>query len=173
MCKQCSGGTDGYPAGVRLFTLALAAVAVLVAAPAAQASDESVFRAWTHENPTLAKLEKALGKNLKTWSNSGGRNGGPALERITKIRALISRREARVLEEVPSTSRGGSGKKNALASLRDYDAAMAKLRRAIRAGMDGKTKTASSYLDQYDALIERSQKYERRALDAFEAAGVT
>ena len=143
-----------------------------MAAPVAQASDESVFRAWTHENKTLAKLETALAKNLKTWSNSGGRNGEPALERITKIRALVARRRARVLEEDPSTGDGGSGKKNALASLRDYDAAMVKLRRAIRAGMDGETRTASSYLDRYDALIERSQKYERRALKAFEAAGV-
>ena len=157
---------------MRLSALLLIATALLVAAPIAQADDESVYRAWTDENTTLAKLEKTLGKNLKTWSNSNGANGGPALERITKIRALVARRKKAVTAEDASTGDGGSGRKNALASLRDYDAAMLKLRSAIHAGMDGRASTANSYIKQYRALIERSQKYERRALDAFEDAGV-
>src|SRR5688500_180720 len=113
---------------MRLLTLLLAAAVVLVVAAPAQADDESVFRAWTRENTTLAKLETALDKNLKSWSNSGLRKGGPALERISKIRALIARRRAAVIDEDPSTGDGGSGKKNALAALRDYNAAMLKLR---------------------------------------------
>ena len=156
----------------RTALLLVAVAALLAAAPAAQADDESVFRAWTHENQTLAKLESALAKDLKTWSSSGGRKGGPALERIAKIRKLIARRQDSVSAEDASTGAGGSGRKNALASLRDYYAAMVKLRRAIVAGMDGRSGTANSYVAQYDALIERSQKYERRALKAFEDAGV-
>jgi hypothetical protein len=157
---------------MRLSAFVIAAALLLVAAPVAQADDQSVFDAWTRENTTLAKLEKALGKNLKTWSSSNGSKGGPALERISKIRTVIARRRAAVTGEDPSTGDGGSGRKNALASLRDYDAAMVKLRSAINAGMDRKTKRAGSYLGQYDALIARSQKYEKRALDAFEAAGI-
>jgi hypothetical protein len=163
----------GYPARMRLLTLLLTAVVVLVVAAPALADDQSVFDAWTRENTTLAKHEKALGKNLKSWSDSGLRKGGPALERISKIRALIARRRAAVLDEDPSTGDGGSGRKNALAALRDYNAAMLKLRSAINAGMDGNGSRANSYLKQYDALIDRSQKYERRALAAFERAGVT
>ena len=158
---------------VRRTTLLLVAlVALLAAAPAAQADDASVFKEWTRENSTLAKLENTLAKNLKTWSNSGGKKGGPALERITKIRALIARRKAAVTDEDPSTGSGASGKKNALANLRDYDAGMLKLRSAINAGMDGKAKTANSYIKQYDALIARAKRYEERANDAFDAAGV-
>jgi hypothetical protein len=158
---------------MRLSVFLLIAIVFVVAVPAAQADDTSVFRAWTHENTTLAKLETALGKNLKTWSQSNGRKGGPALERIVKIRALLARRKKAVTEEEASTGDGGSGRKNALASLRDYDIAMVRLRSAVNAGMDGRAKTASSYVKQYQALIERSQKYERRALAAFERAGVT
>jgi hypothetical protein len=157
----------------RTALLLLALAALLAAAPAAQADDESVFDAWTRENATLAKLESALAKNLKTWSRSGGRNGGPALERISKIRRLVARRRAAVTDEEPSTGKGASGRKNALAALRDYDAAMVKLRSAINAGMDGNSRKASSYLGQYDELIARSRKYERRAFAAFEDAGVT
>jgi hypothetical protein len=157
----------------RTALLLLALAALLAAAPVAQADDESVFRAWTRENTTLAKLESALGKNLKTWSRSDGRNGGPALERIAKIRRLVARRRAAVTDEDASTGKGASGRKNALAALRDYDAAMVKLRNAINAGMDGNSRRASSYLGEYDALIARSQKYERRALAAFDDAGVT
>jgi hypothetical protein len=158
---------------MRLLTLLLTAAAVMLLAAPAQADDDSVYGAWTGENTTLAKLETALDKNLKTWSNSNLKKGGPALERISKIRALIARRRAAVLDEDPSTGDGGSGKKNALAALRDYNAAMLKLRSAVQAGMKGNAKSAKSYLSQYDALIKRSQKYERRAQAAFEAAGVT
>ena len=157
---------------MRLLTLLLAAALLLVVAAPAQADDESVFRAWTRENSTLAKLEIGLDKNLRSWSNSGLKKGAPALERISKIRALVARRRAAVIEEDPSTGDGGSGKKNALAAMRDYNSAMLKLRSAINAGMDGNSSSARSYLRQYDALIQRSQKYERRAEAAFERAGV-
>jgi hypothetical protein len=156
----------------RTALLLLSLVALMVAAPAAQADDASVFKEWTRENTTLAKLETALGKNLKSWTDSGGKKGAPALERISKIRTLIARRKKAVTEEEASTGKGGTGRKNALASLRDYDAAMVKLRNAINAGMAGRSSTANSYLKQYDALIARSKKYERRAQDAFEDAGV-
>jgi hypothetical protein len=157
----------------RTALLLLALAALLVAAPVAGADDESVFRAWTRENTTLAKLESALGKNLRTWERSGGRNGGPALERIAKIRRLVARRREAVTGEDASTGKGASGRKNALASLRDYDAAMVKLRAAINAGMDGDSSLATKHLGRYDELIARSQRYERRALAAFEEAGVT
>jgi hypothetical protein len=156
----------------RTSLLLIALVALLAAPPAAQADDASVFKEWTRENSTLAKLETALAKNLKSWTDSGGKKGAPALERIVKIRTLIARRKKAVTEEDASTGAGGTGRKNALASLRDYDAAMLKLRSAINAGMDGKSKTANAYLKQYDALIARSKKYEARAQDAFEDAGV-
>jgi hypothetical protein len=156
----------------RTALLLLALAALLAAAPVAQADDESVFRAWTRENTTLAKLEDALDKNLKTWQRSGGKNGGPALERIAKIRRLVARRRAAVTDEEASTGNGGSGRKNALAALRDYDAAMVKLRSAINAGMDGDSRAATTYLGRYDELIARSQRYEERALAAFRDAGV-
>jgi hypothetical protein len=146
--------------------------ALAVAAPLAQADDQSVYDAWTAENSTLAKLESALGRNLKAWSRSGGSKGAPALERISRIRALVARRRQAVAAEDPSSGAGGSGRKNALAALRHYDSAMVNLRRAVRAGMDGDMRSARAYLGRYDALIERSQKYERRALAAFEDAGV-
>jgi len=144
----------------------------MAAAPAAQADDEGVYRAWIAENSTLLKLENALGKNLNTWSRSGGKKGGPALERIAKMRALIARRREAVAGEDASSGAGGSGRKNALASLRNYDSALVKLRRAVQAGMAGRSKSASSYIGQYDKLVSRSQAYEQRALDAFEEAGV-
>lgn len=156
----------------RIAYLLAALVALAAFAPVAQADDQSVFDAWVRENNALAKLETALGKNLKTWSSSSGRKGGPALERITKIRALIARRTAAVNDEDASTSKGASARKNALANLRDYDAAMVKLRNAVRAGMDGDAGKADRYLAQYDALVARARKYEKRARDAFVATGV-
>jgi hypothetical protein len=156
----------------RFALLILALSALLVLAPAAQASDKTVFNAWVHENTTWSKLEDALGKDLNTWSNSGYRKGDPAVKRTSKIRALIARRKKAVVAEEASTSDGADGKSLALANLRDYDNGMLKLRQAVRAGMDGKTSSANRYLKQYDALIARAGRYENRANTAFEDAGV-
>ena len=170
--RPVRGYSGVAPVLSRSSLLLLALTALLVAAPVAQASDKSVFRAWTSENRTLGKLESTLAKNLKSWTDSGGRRGTPALERIAKIRTLVARRKAAVNDEEAATAKGASGRKNALASLRDYDAAMVRLRNALNAGMDGRSSTANSYLKQYDSLIARSGKYEDRALAAFKEAGV-
>ncbi|HEX8743644.1 MAG TPA: hypothetical protein VF712_10965 [Thermoleophilaceae bacterium] len=156
----------------RITLLLAAAVALLSAAPVAQADDESAYRAWVAENSTLFKLDDALDRNLDTWARSNGKRGEPALERIAKMRALLARRTKAVAAEDASTGDGGSGRKNALANLRDWDAALVKLRRGVRAGMAGRASAANSYVRQYKALYDRSQRYAKRAQDAFEDAGV-
>jgi hypothetical protein len=152
--------------------LLLAFAALLAAAPVAQAADKDVFREWTRENTTWSKLEDALGKNLNTWTNSGYKKGDPALQRISKIRTLIARRKKAVLAEESSSDDGANGKSLALANLRDYNDGLIKLRKAVYVGMDGHINSANSYLKQYDALIARAGRYEKRAHKAFQDAGV-
>lgn len=143
-------------------------IALLAAAPVAQADDASTFKAWTAENKTLSKLESRLSKNLKAWSSSNGAKDGPARETIGKIRALIARRDKAVRAEKTSSSKGAKGRSNALAMLRDYSAAMLKLRSAVT----GKMSQANSRIKQYNALMKRSRTYEDRAIAYFEDAGV-
>ncbi len=159
----------GYvgPAMARRTAVLLAAVlALMAAAPVAQADDKSTYRAWIAENKTLRTLEDRLDKNLDSWARGG--SSAPARERISKIRALIARRDRAVRAEEASTSAGAKGRSNALAMLRDYDAAMLKLRAAVT----GKRSQANSRIAEYNALIKRSRKYENRALRYFEDAGV-
>ncbi|HEX2125033.1 MAG TPA: hypothetical protein VHF45_00565 [Thermoleophilaceae bacterium] len=152
---------------LRRTALLLAALAALLAAaPVAQADDASTYRAWTAENKTLAIHEDRLDKALDAWARGGSNKA--ARERISKIRALIARRDEAVRAETTSSSKGAKGKSNALAMLRDYGAAMLKLRAAVT----GKRSQANSRLAEYNALIKRSRKYEDRALAYFEAAGV-
>jgi hypothetical protein len=150
----------------RTALLLTALVALLAAAPVAQADDESTYRAWTVENKTLRTHEERLDKNLDSWAKGG--SNGPARERISKIRSLIGRRDKAVRAEETSSSKGAKGRSNALAMLRDYEAAMLKLRSAVT----GKRSQANARIKEYNALIKRSRTYEDRALTYFEAAGV-
>ena len=154
----------------RTTLLVLALAALLAAAPMAQADDQSVFDAWTHENPSLANLQDALAKNLKTWQSSNGKKGGPALERISKIRALIARRKKALAAEEPSTTAGKHAQRLAGYHLRDYNAGMLKLRSAINAGMAGNARGANSLLKEYNSLMARAKKYRSQAYDAFKNA---
>lgn len=156
----------------RIALTLLVAVAALVTAPAALADDESVFNAWTAENVELAQLEKQLGKDLRTWENSSFMKGAPAISTIRKIRKVVARRRKAVTAQEPSTTDGKHGRNLALANLRDYDAAMVRLRRAIEAGMDREFKKSNGYIGEYRTLIKRAGKYEDRANDAFREAGV-
>jgi hypothetical protein len=131
-----------------------------------------VFDAWTAENQALAKLEDRLGKNLRSWENSSFRKGEPAVETIGRIRKLVARRKKAVAAQDPSSSNGQDGKSLALANLRDYDAAMVKLRRGVEAGMARRFGKADAYLSEYRSLIKRAGRYENRANAAFRAAGV-
>lgn len=151
---------------IRRTALLLVALVALLAAPAAQADDASTFQAWIAENKTLATHEKRLEKNLESWAKGG--SSMPARERISKIRALIDRRDEAVRAEETSSSKGAKGKSNALAMLRDYDAGMLKLRAAV----SGSRSKANGRLEEFSALMRRAQKYERRALAYFEDAGV-
>ena len=149
---------------IALLTLALAAL--LAAAPVAQGDDASTFQAWTAENKTLSIHERKLDRELDSWARGG--SSMPARERISKIRALVARRDRAVRAEETSSSKGAKGKSNALAMLRDYGAAMLELRSALT----GKRSQANSRIAEYDALIKRSRRYEDRARAYFEAAGV-
>ena len=153
----------------RYVLLTLAVVALLApTAPAAQASDGSVFRAWTRENKGLRTLEKRLDSQLDTWSRSGGKKGGPARETSAKMRQLIARRKNAVAGENASSDAGAQGKSLALANLRTYDAALLKLRSAIRAGMSGNIKKARADLKSYNDLMAKAIRYENRANKAFD-----
>jgi hypothetical protein len=144
----------------------LVALFALAAAPAAQADDTSTYRAWTSENKTLATHEDRLDKALDAWAKGGSNKA--TRERISKIRSLIARRDDAVRAETTSSSKGAKGKSNALAMLRDYEAAMLKLRAAVT----GKRSQANARIKEYNALIKRSRKYEDRAIAYFEDAGV-
>jgi hypothetical protein len=146
--------------------LAAAMLIALLVAPAARADDAGTFRAWTAENKTLATHEDRLDKALDAWAKGGSNRA--ARERISKMRALIERRDEAVRAETTSSSKGAKGKSNALAMLRDYDAALLKLRAAVT----GKRSQANARIGEYNALIKRSRKYEDRALAYFEDAGV-
>lgn len=141
-------------------------MALMALAPVAQADDASTYKAWIAENKTLRTHENRLQKELNTWAKGG--SSMPVRERISKIRALIARRDKAVRAEETSSSKGAKGKSNALAMLRDYNAAMLKLRAAVT----GKRSQANSRLAEYDALMKRSRKYEDRAIAYFEDAGV-
>src|SRR3712207_852516 len=147
-------------------TALLALLIALLTAPAAQADDTSTFQAWVAENKTLRTHEDRLDKQLDAWARGG--SSMPARERISKMRALIERRDEAVRAEATSSSKGAKGKSNALAMLRDYDAALLKL----RAALTGKRNRANSRIAEYNALIKRSRKYEDRAIAYFEDAGV-
>jgi hypothetical protein len=151
---------------LRRTALLVVALLALAAAPVAQADDESTYRAWTAENKTLRTHEDRLDKALDTWAKGGSNQA--ARERISKIRALIARRDRAVRGEEASSSKGAKGRSNALAMLRDYEAAMLKLRSAVT----GKRSQANTRIKEYNALIKRSRTYENRALTYFEDAGV-
>ena len=161
-------GYIGLSMARRTTFLLVALLALLAAAPAAQASDSSAFKAWTSERNSLRTLETRLDKNLDTWANSKGTKSAPARETISKLRALIARRDKALRAEETSSSKGAKGKSNALASLRDYNAALLKLRAAVT----GKFSQANARLKEYNALIKRMKTYENRALQYFEDAGV-
>lgn len=151
---------------LRRTALLLAALIALLAAPAAQADDASTFQAWTAENKTLATHEERLDKALDAWARGGSNKA--ARERISKMRALLARRDEAVRAEQTSSSKGAKGKSNALAMLRDYDGALLKLRSAVT----GKRSQANARIKEYSALIKRSGTYEDRAIAYFEDAGV-
>lgn len=156
----------------RTALLLVSLVALLGAAPVAQADDRSVYKAWKAENKSWATLEDRLEGNLKTWQSSGYRKTGPALETIGKIRALIARRKKAVAAEAHSTGEGKDAKSLALANLRTYDSAMVKLKRAVELGAQRKYSEANENLREYRALLKRASSYERRAQAAFEDADV-
>ena len=151
---------------IRRTALVTAMLIALVIAPAAHADDASTYQAWTAENKTLATHEDRLDKALDAWARGGSNKA--TRERISKIRALIDCRDEAVRDETPPSSKGAKGKSNALAMLRDYDAAMLKLRAAVT----GKRSQANARIKEYNALIKRSRTYENRALAYFEDAGV-
>ena len=152
---------------IRRSTFLLAAlIALLVSAPVASADDASTYKAWIAENKTLRTHEDRLDKALDAWARGG--SNAATRERISKMRALIGRRDRAVRAESTSSSKGAKGRSNALAMLRDYDAALLKLRAAVT----GRRSQANSRIREYNALIKRSGTYERRAIAYFEDAGV-
>ncbi|HEX8648784.1 MAG TPA: hypothetical protein VF715_17945 [Thermoleophilaceae bacterium] len=153
---------------LRRTALLMFAVAALMAAaaPVASADDASVLKAWTAENKTLSKLEKQLDGQIKASKANA------AISTIGKIRKLVARRKKALAAEEPSTSDGKDGKSLALANLRDYDAAMVKLKRGIEAAVARKGSQAQTYFNQYRALIKKAANYEKRANQQFKEAGV-
>jgi predicted outer membrane protein len=151
---------------IRRTAIAAAMLIALLAAPAAQADDASTYKAWIAENKTLSTHEDRLEKALNTWAKGG--SNAAARERISKIRALLARRDKAVRAEATSSSKGAKGKSNALAMLRDYGAELEHRRAAVT----GKRSQANARLKEYNALVKRARKYEDRAIAYFEDAGV-
>jgi hypothetical protein len=156
----------------RAALILFAIVALLVAAPAAVADDQGIYDAWIAHDSEFAQLSKDFDKGMRSWEKSGYKKPGKAYAAIDKTRKLLAQTNAEMKAQQSSSAKGAEAGNLALKSNSEFDAALAKVRKAVKyatAGSDGK---ASAAFEDADALFTRSLKYEKRARKAFKAAGV-
>jgi len=99
-----------------LFTIVLAAAALLVPAAPAAADDASVKRAWDSNDPAFAKAGRDLDRALTRWRRSSFRRSGPVLRVNRRTRRLLEINTARVAGQQASTPTGARARRFALAS---------------------------------------------------------
>ena len=155
-----------------LLPLAAVAAALCLLAPAASASDKSVYRAYVSRDQDFAYLGGDLGRSLRRWERSGHRRQAPVLKVLRRGHKLIGELARVVKAEEPSSSNGTRGKKYALATLRYMDRSFTFLSKGIRARTAGHLAAAKRYMAKWRSLDRQAGRAEKRARKWFKAAGV-
>jgi hypothetical protein len=153
-----------------LLVLALAAVALPSAAPAA-ADDASLRAAADSRDAQAARLGKQIRRAYRAWKASGFRSRRLA-HRIIRInrraRAMFEAVEAAVRAEQPSTPRGERYKRLVQASNRQGDAALRWDSRAVRRFLRERLRAAEQAWRRAELHANRSLRLARRARRLFE-----
>jgi hypothetical protein len=155
-----------------LLILTVAAALFGVLAPAALASDDSVYQAYVSRDSDFTRLGNQLKKDLKAWVRSGRTKPAPALKTIRQSRSLCGDVVTAMKAESPSSSNGTKAKKQAIASVRSLSGSLKALAGGIRARTAHHLAKAKRLAAKADALLKRSLREQKRARRFFKAAGV-
>ena len=165
----------GYTATVakRLSILLLVLALSVVAAPVAQADDNSVYQAWIAHDAEFDKHGAAVRKNERS-DRSARSKAKRLIEIVEAARKTLAENTAGVDAQQPSSERGGDGKTLALKSNARLDLSFLSTRKAMRLFLDGASRRkVVRYLDRADSYIDEAVRYEKKARTAFRDAGVT
>ena len=151
-----------------MLVVLLVAMALAAAAPAANASDRSVKRAWDADDAKFEEHGERVRTLYRRWERSGFRKHGRALiAALGDTRRTLDGTRAGVRAETASSETGAKARYWALRSMRAFDSQLATEQSAVRARTNGRRRRANRLFDEAETFGRRAIRFANRAKRLF------
>lgn len=155
----------------RVRAIAVVAFALLLAgAPAAQASDASVQKAWNGNDAQFKKLGRQERKAFKAWEDSDFEKSAPLLRSIKRARDLLKANTRNVRAQKSSSAPGAKARRYAVRANGSFDRELACIAKGVRLTSAGKRGAGSRRFAKADRYERKSKRQAKAARHYFKLA---